>query len=195
MVSDEQRAVIEVRVDRIAQLFHTLDPFPFRERDLDQDVEDYIVGWARELPRKEPISIIVYLSDTEFGTKATQDIREAFSRYFIGRSVAVQRDLNELFRIGRKSLAIGIALLVICLASAHLISGYLTDASLRNIVGESFLILGWVANWRPLEIFLYDWWPMAQRQRLYRRLGAAPVELRPYSSRLAQQPASSSPPS
>lgn len=27
--------LIELRVNQIAQLFHTLDPFPFRERDLD----------------------------------------------------------------------------------------------------------------------------------------------------------------
>ncbi|MGB5904972.1 MAG: hypothetical protein WBF99_07735 [Xanthobacteraceae bacterium] len=186
MTSDDQRDLIEVRVDKVAQLFHTLDPFPFRERDLDQDVEDYIVGWARELPRSDAISIIVYLPEIELKVGGVQDVGEAFRRYFASRSVAIQHDLNELFRIGRKSLAIGIAILVGCFASAHLVAGYLPDPSLKNIVGESLLILGWVANWRPLEIFLYDWWPVAQRQRLYRRLAEAPVELRSYSSRLAQ---------
>ncbi len=39
--------IIEIRVNEIAQLFHTLDPFPFREKDLDREAEDYIVGWAR----------------------------------------------------------------------------------------------------------------------------------------------------
>ena len=194
MTSDERRNLIEVRVEKAAQLFHTLDPFPFRERDLDQDVEDYIVGWARELPRSDPISIVVYLSDIEFKAGAGSYVGEAFGRYFTNRSVAVQHDLNELFRIGRKSLAIGIAILIGCLASAHMVAGYLSDASLKNIVGESFLILGWVANWRPLEIFLYDWWPVAQRQRLYHRLAGAPVELRPYSSRLAREQAASGPP-
>jgi hypothetical protein len=47
--------VIELRVDEIAQLFHTLDPFPFRERDLDREAEEFIVGWARELPTDQPI--------------------------------------------------------------------------------------------------------------------------------------------
>lgn len=194
MTTDDQRDLIEVRVDKVAQLFHTLDPFPFRERDLDQDVEDYIVGWARELPRSDAISIIVYLPEIELQVGGVQDVGEAFRRYFASRSVAIQHDLNELFRIGRKSLAIGIAILVGCFASAHLVAGYLSDASLKNIVGESLLILGWVANWRPLEIFLYDWWPIAQRQRLYGRLAEAPVELRPYSSRLVQGYATSDPP-
>ena len=50
MTSKSAENVIEIRVDEIAQLFHTLDPFPFREKDLDQEAEEYIVGWARELP-------------------------------------------------------------------------------------------------------------------------------------------------
>jgi hypothetical protein len=43
---------------------------------------------------------------------------------------------------------------------------------------QSLLILGWVANWRPLEIFLYDWWPIRRRVILLRRLAAMPVEVR-----------------
>lgn len=29
--------LIELRVENVAQIFHTLDPFPFRERDLDRE--------------------------------------------------------------------------------------------------------------------------------------------------------------
>jgi hypothetical protein len=180
MTSGNRESSIEVRVDKIAQLFHTLDPFPFRERDLDQDVEDYIVSWARELPRNESIRIVIYLSDTELKTSTLEDIGEAFSRYFNSRAVVIQHELNELFRIGRRSLGIGIVILILCLSSAQFADGYLAGAPLKNVVRESFLILGWVANWRPLEIILYDWWPIAQRRALYRRLAAAPIELRPY---------------
>jgi hypothetical protein len=40
-------------------------------------------------------------------------------------------------------------------------------------------LMDWVANWKPIEIFLYDWWPLARRRDLYRRLAATDVELRP----------------
>jgi hypothetical protein len=42
------------------------------------------------------------------------------------------------------------------------------------------IIFGWVANWRPTEIFLYEWWPIVRRRNLYRRLSQARIELRPY---------------
>ena len=102
--------VIELRVDDLAQLFHTLDPFPFRERDLDREVEEYIVGWARELAANQPIRIVIDFPDTEAQTKTARELSEAFSRYFSDRAGAVQRDLNELFRVGRRSLAIGVAM-------------------------------------------------------------------------------------
>jgi len=34
-----------------------------------------------------------------------------------------------------------------------------------------------VAMWRPLEIFLYDWWPIRADARLFARLSSMPVEL------------------
>ena len=58
----------------------------------------------------------------------------------------------------------------------------------QRLVEESFLILGWVANWRPLEIFLYDWWPLVRRRDLYRRLSEAAVETKPYPNGQSQIP-------
>jgi len=172
--------LIEIRVNDIAQLFHTLDPFPFREKDLDQEAEEYIVSWARELPSDRPIRIMVHVPNTEAQLQASRDLGAAFGGYFGGRSLAVQRDLNELFRVGLRSLGIGASILVICLVCAHLAAEYLDKSPFNWLAQESFLILGWVANWRPLEIFLYDWWPLARRRDLYRRLSKATVDLSPY---------------
>ncbi len=179
---------IELRVDRIAQLFHSLDPFPFRERDLDREAEEYIVSWARELAADQPINIVVHIPDSEAQTKAARELGEAFARYFAYRADLLQRDLNELFRVGRRSLAVGVTILIACLASAHVVSGYLVEFPFRRLVEESFLILGWVANWRPLEIFLYDWWPLVRRRDLYRRLSEAAVETKPYANGQSQMP-------
>src|SRR3982751_168367 len=44
--------VIEVHVAELKQLFNEIDPSPFRERDLDADAEEFIVGWAKDAPRK-----------------------------------------------------------------------------------------------------------------------------------------------
>ncbi|WP_246668044.1 MULTISPECIES: hypothetical protein [Bradyrhizobium] len=184
MIAQASEEVIELRVDNIAQLFHTLDPFPFRERDLDREAEEYIVGWARELSGRQPIRIRVHHPNTDVQAKEALELREAFGHYFADRANAVQRDINELFRVGRWSLVIGLAILITCLLLAQFVVGALFANPLRRLLEESLLILGWVANWRPLEIFLYDWWPLVRRRDLYRRLSRAVIETRP---RLAVQ--------
>lgn len=178
--------VIELRVEEIAQLFHTLDPFPFRERDLDREAEDFIVGWARELPVDKPIRIIIHFPDNVAQTQASRELGDAFSRYFSRRADITQRDLNELFRVGRRSLSIGVPVLVVCLVAAHFTGRFLIEAPFNRLVEESFLILGWVANWRPLEIFLYDWWPIARRRDLYLRLSKAVVAPTPFPAEQSQ---------
>jgi len=174
---------IEIRVEQIGQLFDTLDPFPFRERDLDKDAEEYIVGWAREFPRNRTLKIIVHAPKDELQGDQAHQLDEALARYFNYRAEVMARDLNELFRVGRRSLLIGVIVLAACVLMARAVTIELGSESIGGILRESLIILGWVANWRPIEIFLYDWWPLARRRNLYRRLAAASVELRPIEGR------------
>jgi len=32
--------------------------------------------------------------------------------------------------------------------------------------------------WRPLEIYLYRWWPLLRKRRIYQRLSQMAVEIR-----------------
>jgi len=36
-------------------------------------------------------------------------------------------------------------------------------------------IAGWAAMWRPMETFLFDWWPLRRECRFYERLARARV--------------------
>jgi hypothetical protein len=96
--------LIELRVNNVAQLFHTLDPFPFRERDLDKEAEEFIVCWARELSADRAIRIVIHYPESEAQTNAAQELSEAFHRYFSEHAGAIQREIKELFR-GRSEVA------------------------------------------------------------------------------------------
>jgi hypothetical protein len=171
---------IQIRVKDLSQLFDTLDPFPFPERDLDKEAEEFIVGWARELPHDHPLKIAIHVPASDLKKQNAQDIRTAMNHYFDYRVGVISRDLNELFRVGRLSLAIGLSVLALALALNQMIAGASNATPLRRFFEESLIIVAWVANWRPMEIFLYDWWPIVRKRNLYRRLAQAEVELRPY---------------
>ena len=165
---------IELKVEHVASLFDAFDPFPIPSRDLSQAVENFVVGWARELPEDAPLRIRIHapLEDPDAAR-----IADAFANHFKYRAGVLSGDLRELFRIARLSLAIGLGVLVACVLVARAASAWVSDANLGRVLTEGLLILGWVANWRPIELVLYEWWPLVRRRRLYRRLAQAPVEV------------------
>lgn len=180
--------VIEVRIRELSQLFNSLDPSPFHERDLDDDAADYIVGWARELPSDVPLVIIVHLPEAEALKAEQRGLRTAIANYFAERAEVQQRDLNELFRVGRRYLSIGLPLLAICIIGSQIARVHLGRGPLAAAIAESLLLVGWVANWKPIETFLYDWWPLKRRRDLYRRLARAAVEITSVELRAPQRP-------
>jgi hypothetical protein len=179
-------STIELSVGDIAQIYESLDPYPFHERDLDRDAEEYIVGWARELPSDHAFRILVHVPEAALSSPGAVDLGRSMNRFFALRAEVISRDLRELFRIGRMSLVIGVLVLAVCVAGAQYANVLMGEGPLVTVTRESLLILGWVANWRPLEIFLYEWWPIARRRNLYRRLSSANVELRPTRPMTAQ---------
>jgi hypothetical protein len=176
---DGRAVVIEVGVPDLAHLFNAIDPSPFRERDLDPRAEEFIVGWARDVPHRAPLLLVVHLDKrpAEPGDEQAT-VQDAIRKYFELRAQETRRRLRQLLRIGRTSLAIGIAFLAVTVGVGGMIEQAIEGPGrLGEIVRESLLIGGWVAMWRPLEIFLYDWWPIRAEARLFERLAAMPVRV------------------
>jgi hypothetical protein len=51
------------------------------------------------------------------------------------------------------------------------------ESQMSALIRESMVIGGWVAMWRPLEIFLYDWWPILAERKLFDRLSEMRVSV------------------
>jgi len=170
-------ATIEINLRESAQLFNTLDPFPFRERDLSAEAEKYIVEWARELPGDRPIEILIHLPPEQAASESAPELAAAVNGWFDGRAREERQALRALFRDGRIGFMLGFAALAFCLFLSWSI-GQRYEGPFPRTLQESLVIIGWVVIWRPAEIFLYDWLPIARRKRLYQRLAEAQVAIR-----------------
>jgi hypothetical protein len=175
MHESEPRAMLELRVAEIRNLFNAMDPAPFRGRDLDPNAVDYILDWGRETRPGQPLGLEIHLGREAATPDGAAMIADAVHLYFLQRATATRFKLRRLFRAGRISLVIGLAFLGCAIVAGELIAGMVAKESYGSIIKESFVIGGWVALWRPLEIFLYDWWPIRDEARLLDRLGVARV--------------------
>jgi hypothetical protein len=53
---------IKLRLRELPQLFNSLDPSPFHDRDLDADAEEFILSWARELAPTQEVELVLHLT-------------------------------------------------------------------------------------------------------------------------------------
>ena len=170
-------AVLELYLAERRQLFNSMDPAPFRTRDLDPKAAEYIVDWAREAPKDQPLSLIVRLGQQTAGADDGVVLSDAVHDYFVGRALATRKGLRQLFRTGRISLLIGLAFMGLMMLAGEAAYSLFSHEAYATLIKESLIIGGWVALWRPAEIFLHEWWPVLAEARLYDRLGTMDVRL------------------
>ncbi|MBI1239298.1 MAG: hypothetical protein GC199_08135 [Alphaproteobacteria bacterium] len=169
--------VMTLRLSSLRQLFNSLDPAPFHERDLDPAAERFIVGWFEDLSDRASL-LEVRISPAQISQIEEASVAAAIQHHFAGLAQAERRALRLVLRQGRMKLLIGVAFLALCLLLRSLL-GDSAGPWLSGFLGEGLLILGWVAMWGPLNTFLYEWWPVAGRAQRYRRLAEVPIRVMP----------------
>lgn len=163
---ENDRVVVDVAVKNSRQLFNERDPAPFRERDLDENFATYVLSSVQEFPLKTLMKIHIVIRDESDQDVEQVVLREAVRAHFGYESRLVQAKLRERLRVGRWFFVIGLVSLFACLSISQFLGSLDSGSKIWSIAREGFVIIGWVAMWRPVEVFLYDWWPLRE-QRLF----------------------------
>ena len=114
-------ATIQLRIHELRQLFNSIDPSPFRERDLDPDCEEFIVSWAREVPPDRGLRVEIHVDREQPPEELAADVPSAVHSHFAREAALQELHRRRILREGRLSLAIGLVLLVLCEGTAALV--------------------------------------------------------------------------
>lgn len=169
-------ARIELRLRELNQLFDSFDPAPFHEKDIDGDAEEFIVSWAREYRPGAPLVFRLHLPRDQERLEPQRTVQNAIEHYFTYRADLARLELRRMLQLGRRSLIVGVLFLAVCMVARALLQHVGAEGWLR-LLEEGLLILGWVAMWRPIELLLYDWWPVLRTKRTYENLARMRVEV------------------
>jgi hypothetical protein len=168
---------IELNLKEIGQLFNTMDPSPFHEKDIDSEAEEFIVNWAWDFPLSEPIALVIHLGTAPREQESQPMIERAVHHYFAYKLERNRVELRHLMKDGLRSLLTGLAFLAACLTLSRILVGT-GVGTFSTVARESLAIAGWVAMWRPMQIYLYDWWPLRRRKKILKKLSQMDVEVR-----------------
>jgi hypothetical protein len=174
--TEDGSILIEMRLRTVMQIFNSLDPSPFHEKDLDPDAEAYITEIVQDFPLAQPMKIIIHLPCRETECEEAATLEMAIRNHYNYLEASAARELRLKFRQGRVSLAIGIAFLLVMGVISTVISPY-THSGFAAWVAGGLLIVSWVAMWEPINIFLYLWWPIRRKRRIYEKISRMKVEV------------------
>ncbi len=173
------KSTIELKLKTPNQLFDERDPSPFRERDLDDDAVRYIVSAYRELSSDREAKLSLYFASLGDFENNTDTIRRAIHAHFEYEAELKRRELRFIFKQGFISLFIGLTFLLVCTWFSHAVPTEKTTGIFHSLLGEWLLLMGWVATWKPISIFLYEWWPIQSAQNILRELSKIEVHIHP----------------
>ena len=170
--------VIELVLRNMMQLFNSLDPSPFHEKELDPDAEEYIFNAVVDQPKKIPVKMAIYLPAEAITDSSRESIILGIHNHFIYKSSVSDRELRRLFERGRVVLLIAMGFLFGSLLGRQLLST-LEQTLLVRMAEEGLLIFGWVTLWEPVYIFIYGWWPIVQKRMIYDKITTMEIEVLP----------------
>jgi len=168
-------ATVSIHVRAVAQMFNSLDPSPFWDRDLDRDAAQFI---EEEFSDKLSAGIWHLHVYAQEGAELAAHVQAALETYYERLANSERRALREHFWMAQLTLAGGVLIFLVSMGVRRL--AYSAWGVLPVALDEGLIILAWLALWKPAEALLYEWAPLYRRRRLYERLAGIRVSVLPY---------------
>lgn len=164
--------IIDIQLDYYRDVYSEWDYSPLANRDLDEDLIDYIMSCSYEIPLKYKIKISFHLP-----LKLKNESRERRSiigiqNFFQYKIRKIKFEKVSLIRSTLIYLLLGTVLLL----GAYMIQSIITNNFLSHIIPEGLLIGAWVLIWEIFSILFFQINKLSRTINHYRRLVHSPIE-------------------
>jgi len=166
-------ATVSIHVRNLAQMFNSLDPSPFWDRDLDGDAAKFIEEEFSEKLSAGVWHLHVHAAD---GASLASDLQAAVEHYYERLANSARLRLRDQMRMARLALLGGFGIFLLSMSARGFLKGTLHEVP--QMLDEGLIILAWLALWRPAEMLAYEWVPLVRTRRLYQRLAGIRVQVR-----------------
>ncbi len=171
-----QTAEIVLHIQNPADLFKSPKTLFDNRQLLDRDIEAYLMEKAGSCHRDADVCIVITIKVGAAGDEKEDII--AIHRHFSYSYERAKKQLNHTLNLGWRSLVIAFVFVLLMYFIANKLIPQFSQGGFTTPIRELFIILGWVALWRPAELLLYDWFPIRKNARLFKRLSQTKIVIR-----------------
>ncbi len=163
---------VDITLDLYRDVYSEWDYSPFTNRDLDDDLLDYLMECSYEIGLSRRLVVSFHLPYALIDAKKEARSIEGFHHYF---SYRIRKLKGEQMRQIRNTLmltVIGVALLVF----AYFLEGRFPVDFFSKTLVEGLYIGAWVALWEIFTIWFFSITKLNYMLRHYRRLQSVVIE-------------------
>ena len=171
-----ENSTILLHVKRAGDILFDTPILTSAKRVLNPAVEEFLIEEAEKLPRRNEINLLLQFEERQPSIES--DIGESIHRHFTYSTQRTVLSVRTIFKLGWISLLTSIMFLILMFSIAFSITALLPDNAVMTTLRELFIILGWVALWRPADLLLYDWRSVRRRGKLLARLAQCKVSFK-----------------
>ncbi len=165
---------IDIDLDFYRELYSEWDFSPQRNRDLDEDLLEYLVSCCDEIPARYPLAIAINLPAAVYDATREERATQGFHNFFTYRirreKIRYRRNYVKIF----KYLLIGALLLI----AASLLEQFPLGLPHSELLAEGLVIGAWVSIWEVFSVIFFKLSEHREKIDVFRRLLAAAIVYR-----------------
>ena len=157
---------LDIQLEDYRDAYSSWDYSPFVNRDLDEDLLEYIMACSFEIPKKKSMTIRFHLLHQQKDEKREKRSIEGMYNYF---EYKIRVAKNEQFRMIKKMiefLIIGTTLLL----AATFVKHNVDNLIMNELLSEGLFIGGWVMIWEMFSIWFFQINQLVHNISHYKRL-------------------------
>lgn len=176
MTHHHEHNTLYLKIGSLNALFDDRDPESLPLRRLNPEWLEYVFDMMNDMPGNGKVHLSLQTNQDILGAWKVETLAMSLHEHLKDHDELLRRRLKGNFQKGRSALGVGLITLVIFTALSEATT-LLYLGIFQQVLEEGFLIFGWVALWRPIEILLYDWWPIAEDRKKIKRLLAGHIKV------------------
>ncbi len=149
---DDKSYNVDIELDAYRDVYSEWDYSPFINRDLDEDLLDYLIECSLEISTKRKMIVNFFLPNYLFDKGREDRSKEGINHYF---SYRIRKTRLHRWSLVRNSLIFG-ALGALFLVASYYIELSTKDEVILKLVSEGLIIGAWVAIWEIFSILFFQ---------------------------------------
>ncbi len=162
----ENSYYVDIQLDDYRDAYSNWDYSPFSNRDLDDDLFDYLISCSYEIPRQKNMIIQFHLLNQQCDINREQKTLEGIYNFFEYRIRKIKNDRIRLIRNTISFLIVGTVLLIV----ANFTGSNIANSFLNKLLSEGLVIGAWVMIWEVFSIWFFKVNSLSNRIRHLKRL-------------------------